>query len=50
MRSSVDVRMQVAHAHPELAVVFGQVLGQALGERRDQHPLALLHPLANLGQ
>ena len=35
----LDVGVQVAHAHAEVVVVLGQVLGHALGERRDQHAL-----------
>ena len=38
----LDVGVQVAHAHAEVVVVLGQVLGHALGERRDQHALAPL--------
>ena len=38
----VDVRMHVAHPHPLLMQVFGQVLGHALGEGRHQRALALL--------
>ena len=40
----LDVGVQVAHAHAEVVVVLGQVLGHALGERRDQHALALRAP------
>ena len=37
----LDVRVQVAHADAELLVVLRQVLRHALGQRRDQHALAL---------
>ena len=44
----VDVGMQVADPHTVLVEVFGQVLGHALGEGGDQHPVALAHPLMDL--
>ena len=44
----LDVGVQVAHAHAEVVVVLGQVLGHALGERRDQHALALRGAHADL--
>jgi hypothetical protein len=46
----VDVGVHVAHAHAHLLQVVGEVLGHALGQRRDQDPLARLLPLADLGQ
>ena len=46
----VDVRVQVAHPHAELGVVLGQILGHALGQRRDQHALVRLDPLADLAE
>src|SRR5690606_23641279 len=36
----LDVRVQVAHAHAMFLEVFGQVLGHALGQGRDQHAVA----------
>jgi hypothetical protein len=36
----VDVRMHVAHADALFVQVFGQVLGHALGQRRDQRAVA----------
>ena len=36
----VDVRMEVAHADAVVAQEFGQLLGEALGQRRHQHALA----------
>ena len=42
MRSSVSTsRVHVADLDPRLVHVFGQVLGHALGERRDQRAIAL---------
>ena len=38
----VDVRVEVAHADAELAVVVREVLRHALGERRHQDALVLL--------
>ena len=35
----LDVRVQVAHPHAVLVQVLGEVLGHALGQRRDQHAL-----------
>ena len=47
----VDVAVQVAHPHAGLLQVVGEVLGHALGERGDQHPLALLaRPLTDLAE
>ena len=40
----LDVGVQVAHAHAEVVVVLGQVLGHALGQRGDEHALALRAP------
>ena len=40
----VDLRVQVLDLDPELAQVVGQVLGHALGERRDDRPLAACRP------
>ena len=42
--------MQVAHANAELAVVFGQIFGHALRQRRDQHSLVTVDALADLGE
>ena len=42
--------MEVLHAHAAIRQVGGQVLGHALGQRGDQHPLALVHALADLLQ
>ena len=36
--------MQVLHLDPELAQVVGEVFGHALGERRDDRPLAAIDP------
>ena len=36
----LDVRVQVAHPHPEVVVVLGEVLRHALGEGGDQHLLS----------
>jgi hypothetical protein len=38
----VDVRMEIAHPDPGLVQIFGQILGHALGQRGDQHALALV--------
>jgi len=46
----LDVRMQVAHPHPEVVIVLGQVLGHALGERGDEDALVAGRPEADLGQ
>ena len=40
----VDVGMHVAHADALLMHVFGQVLGHALGQHRDQRAIALSAP------
>ncbi len=37
----LDLRVHVAAAHSDLAVVLGQVFGHALGQRRHQHALVL---------
>jgi len=42
--------VQIAAAHAELDVVVGELLGHALGEDRDQDPLASVDPNAELGQ
>jgi hypothetical protein len=43
MRSSVSMsEVHVAHADALLVQVFGEVLGHALGQRRDQHAIAAL--------
>ena len=44
----VDVRMQVAHLHAVVAEVIGQLLGHALGQGGDQHPLMQVDPDADL--
>ena len=44
----VDLRMQVAHPQPLFEQVVGEVLGHALRERGDQHPVALVDALARL--
>ncbi len=46
----LDVAVQVAHAHAELGVVVGQLLGHALGERRDEHALARRDARADLAE
>jgi hypothetical protein len=47
----VDLGVQVAHPHPLLEQVVGEVLGHLLGERGDQHPLvALGDALADLAR
>ena len=46
----VDVRMQIAHAHAQVGVVLSQILGQALGQRGDQHAVTSGDPRADLGQ
>ena len=46
----VDVGVEVAHPHPEVVVVLGEVLGHALGEGGDEHALLALGPHADLGQ
>ena len=43
----LDVRVQVAHAHAEVVIVVGQILGHLLGQAGDQHARARLDPLAN---
>ena len=40
----VDLAVQVPHLHPELEEVVGEVLGHLLGERGDQHTVALGDP------
>jgi hypothetical protein len=42
--------VQVAHADAEVPVVVGEVLGHALGERGDQHPLAPVDPAADFAE
>ncbi len=44
----VDVGVQIAHLHAVFVEIVGELLGHALGERRDQHALAFVHPQANL--
>ena len=44
----LDVGVEVAHLDPELLVVGRQVLGHPLGQRGDEHPLALAGAVANL--
>ena len=46
----VDVGVEVADADADLAVVLGQILGHALGQRGDEHAVALLGALADLGE
>src|SRR5208283_5084559 len=46
----LDLRMHVAAANADLAVILGQVLSHALGQRGDQHALMPLRALANLMQ
>ena len=46
----VDVGMHVAHAHAVLVQIFGQVLGHALGQRRDQRAIAALRDLLDLAE
>ena len=46
----VDVGVQVAHPHAVLVEILGEVLGHALGQRRDQHALAALHAHLDLRQ
>ena len=45
----VDVGVQVADPEPHLEQVVGQVLGHLLGQRGDQHPVAPLGAVADLG-
>ncbi len=42
--------MQVAHAHAEVVVVVGQVLGHLLGQAGDQHARAGLDALMNFAE
>ena len=44
----LDVGVHVAHADALLVHVLGQILGHALGERSDQHAIAVRHHLARL--
>ena len=44
----VDVGVHVAHADALLVQVFGEVLGHALGQHRDQRAVALARDLADL--
>ena len=43
----VHLAVEVLDLDAELAQVVGEVLGHPLGERRDEDPLAALHPLAD---
>ena len=45
----LDVGVDVAHADAGLVQVFGQILGHALGQRGDQHALALGRRVLALG-
>ena len=40
----VHVAVQIAHLDAVVAQVIGQLLGHALGQGGDQHPLVLVHP------
>ena len=44
----VDIRVQVAHAHARLGEEVGELLGHALGEGGDEHPLVALGAQADL--
>ena len=44
----LDIRVQVAHAHAEVLVVVGQVLGHLLGQAGHQHALVDRDPFADL--
>ena len=44
----LDVGVHVAHAHAVLVQIFGEVLGHALGQHRDQRAVACLGRLADL--
>ena len=46
----VDVAVQVAHLDTVVAQIIGQLLGHALGQRGDQHPLVLVNADADLLQ
>ena len=46
----IDVGVQITHLGAVLAQVVGQVLGHALGQRGDQHALAVLDACADLGE
>ena len=46
----VDVGMQVAHPHLVIGQEVGEILGHALGERGDQHPMSPGHPGRDLGE
>ena len=37
----VDLAVEVAHPHAQLEQVVGEVLGHLLGERGDEHPVAV---------
>ena len=43
-------RMQIAAVHADLGIIFGQILGHALGQRGHQHALIRLRALADLAQ
>ena len=42
--------MQVAHPHLVIGQEVGEILGHALGERGDQHPMSPGHPGRDLGE
>jgi hypothetical protein len=46
----VDVGVHVAHADALLVQIFGQVLGHALGQHRDQRAIALRRGLADFAE
>ena len=46
----LDVGVQVPAAHAHVGVVLGEVLGHALRERGDEHPLSGLGALAHLAE
>src|SRR5579872_32481 len=43
-----DLGMQIGAAHADLGVIFGQILGHALGQRGNQHTLVNFSALADL--
>ena len=46
-RQGVHLAVHVAHPHPHLQQVLGEILGHLLRERRDQHPRPGGNPLAD---